>query len=399
MEMKPAWISSQQDWPDIWGAPPETLFGVFGTTWYHKLQLPGVAEFVAKWQAAYKDGPIPVPGNGSYNGYMATRELFNAIRRAESTNNIKIIHQLESLKIPARDRMQHFDAYMNANTHQMQQTIYLARRNPKPTDATDYFEIVSWSAPKDVEDPAAPDLCRLVPYEQVPVVDFVDRVEGACPAHPGQAGGGETPPLRGRSSAALVTFSSNRYLGLVPTNRVSGMNAPTFETALGERVDDMLDACTQCGKCVEVCPSVKPAGIAAASSKEIVSGVLDIVRSGEGQEASRKWAASCMLSGECIKACDYGVNPRFLLAMARLAIAKAESELARPAPPGRGEYRDLGRDVTSSRVCSSIARFWSGSVRNRLSIDPRRGAGLRVLHRLQCAQDPAYRVACPRYHG
>jgi branched-chain amino acid transport system substrate-binding protein len=170
MEMKPAWISSQQDWPDIWGAP-ETLFGVFGTTWYHKLKLPGVAEFVAKWQAAHRDGPIPVPGNVSYNGYMATRELFNAIRRAESTNNIKIIHQLESLKIPARDRMQHFDAYMNPNTHQMQQTIYLARRNPKPTDATDYFEIVNWTAPKDVEDPAAPDLCRLVPYEQVPVVD------------------------------------------------------------------------------------------------------------------------------------------------------------------------------------------------------------------------------------
>jgi branched-chain amino acid transport system substrate-binding protein len=170
MDMRPAWISSQQDWPDIWGHV-DNLFGVFGTTWYHKLKLPGVADFVTRWQAAYRDGAIPVPGNVSYNGYMATRELFNAIRRAGSTNNIKIIHQLESLKIPARDRMQHFDAYMNPNTHQMQQTIYLARRNPKPSDATDYFEIVNQSPPKDVEDPAAADLCRLVPYEQVPVVD------------------------------------------------------------------------------------------------------------------------------------------------------------------------------------------------------------------------------------
>jgi hypothetical protein len=25
--------------PDVWGAP-QTLFGVFGTTWYHKLSLP-----------------------------------------------------------------------------------------------------------------------------------------------------------------------------------------------------------------------------------------------------------------------------------------------------------------------------------------------------------------------
>jgi heterodisulfide reductase subunit D len=123
-------------------------------------------------------------------------------------------------------------------------------------------------------------------------------------------------------------------------------NDISFETALGQRVEDMLDACTRCGKCVEVCPSVKPAGIVDASSEDIISGVLDIVRGGEGPEASRKWAASCMLSGECIKACDYGVNPRFLLAMARVAIAKAESELPDRRRLGVERYRDLSRDVT-----------------------------------------------------
>jgi Fe-S oxidoreductase len=120
----------------------------------------------------------------------------------------------------------------------------------------------------------------------------------------------------------------------------------SFEAALGERVADMLDACTRCGKCVEVCPSVKPAGIADASSQDIISGVLDIVRSGDGPEASRRWAASCMLSGECIKVCNDGVNPRFLLAMARLAIAKAGSELPDRRRLGVERYRDLSRDVT-----------------------------------------------------
>jgi heterodisulfide reductase subunit D len=120
----------------------------------------------------------------------------------------------------------------------------------------------------------------------------------------------------------------------------------SFETALGQRVEDMLDACTRCGKCVEVCPSVKPAGIAAASSEDIIGGVLDIVRRGEGPEASRQWAASCMLSGECIKACDYSVNPRFLLTMARLAMAKAGSELPERRRQGVERYRDLGRDVS-----------------------------------------------------
>jgi len=53
-----------------------------------------------------------------------------------------------------------------------------------------------------------------------------------------------------------------------------------------------------------------------------------------------------MLSGECIEACDYGVNPRFLLAMARLAIAKAGSELPDRRRLGVERYRDLSRDVT-----------------------------------------------------
>ena len=171
LDGKPAWINNQQDWPDVWGAP-ESLFGVFGTNWYHKLPLPGVDAFVRRWQAAYKDGPIPVPGNVSYNGYMATRELLRAIERAGSTNNIAVIKQLENIKLSAADRMQHYDAYMDPVTHQLQQTIYLCRRNMKPTDNTDYFEVISWSEAKAVADDAAPGKCKLAAYEQVPTYEL-----------------------------------------------------------------------------------------------------------------------------------------------------------------------------------------------------------------------------------
>ena len=169
---RPAWIEPQADWPDVWGAP-QSLSGVFGTTWYHKLNLPGVADFVKRWQAAVKGDAtaVPVPGNVSYNGYVATRELFRAIERAGSTNNIRIIRALEGLKMPAADRMQHFDAYINPVTHQVNQTIYLARKNPKPADNTDHFELLSWTEPKLVEDDAAPGKCKLVPHEQVRTVD------------------------------------------------------------------------------------------------------------------------------------------------------------------------------------------------------------------------------------
>jgi len=124
------------------------------------------------------------------------------------------------------------------------------------------------------------------------------------------------------------------------------MNEVPFETVLAERVQDMLDACTRCGKCVEACPSVEPAGISDTKSEDIIGGILELVRIGNGPEASRKWAQSCMQSGECIKACDYGVNPRFLLTMARLGIAKSDNELAERRRQGVERYRDGSRGVT-----------------------------------------------------
>jgi Fe-S oxidoreductase len=123
------------------------------------------------------------------------------------------------------------------------------------------------------------------------------------------------------------------------------MSEISFETALASRVDEMLDACTRCGKCVEVCPSVAPAGLAEVGSSEIIGGILDIVRSGEGPQASRRWAASCMQSGACITACDDGVNPRFLLAMARVAMAKSANRLVERRRQGVARFREVSRDV------------------------------------------------------
>lgn len=170
LEDKAAWINNQQDWPDIWGVP-ETLFGVFGTNWYHKLPLPGVPEFVKRWQTTYPQSPIPVPGNVSYNGYMATRELLRAIEQTGSTNNIALIKALEGRKMTAVDRMQNFDAWIDPVTHQVQQTIYLARRNPKPVDNTDLFEILSDATPEQALDTASRTTCKLKPYTDIPTYE------------------------------------------------------------------------------------------------------------------------------------------------------------------------------------------------------------------------------------
>lgn len=171
MGEKPAWINNQQDWPDVYGLPLDNLFGVFGTTWYYKLDLPGVADFVKRYQAMYPDTQMRVPGNVFYNGYMATRELLSAIERAGSTNNIKVIKQLEGHKMSAKSRMQHHDAWIDAATHQVQQTIYLASANVGTKDKDDMFRIVTQSAPADVLDTGAAAACKMETYEATPTFD------------------------------------------------------------------------------------------------------------------------------------------------------------------------------------------------------------------------------------
>jgi Fe-S oxidoreductase len=99
------------------------------------------------------------------------------------------------------------------------------------------------------------------------------------------------------------------------------------------------DGCTRCGKCVEVCPITAPAGVADATPLAVISGVFDILRSGEGPQAATAWATGCALTGDCIAVCDVGVNPRFLLAMARVALARQSSELRERRKRGIDNFR------------------------------------------------------------
>src|SRR5262245_6076899 len=119
----------------------------------------------------------------------------------------------------------------------------------------------------------------------------------------------------------------------------------TFETALAARVADMADACTRCGKCVEVCPVTGP-GDVKAEPVAVISGIIDILKTGDGPEASRKWANACVLTGECIKACDYGVNPRFLLGMARVTMARRKDESSEQRRHVVEGFRKVAREVT-----------------------------------------------------
>ncbi len=122
----------------------------------------------------------------------------------------------------------------------------------------------------------------------------------------------------------------------------------TFEAALRARADAMADACTRCGKCVAVCPATEAAGLSAQERQnpvEVIGGIIDILKSGAGNDAARKWASGCLLSGECVKACDYGVNPRFLLYMARIQMSHAKADAATERRNGVEAFRKVAVEV------------------------------------------------------
>jgi len=165
------WLGNQLDWADIYGLGQEAAFEVFGTNWYHKLDLPGVADLVQRYQERWPVTRIDVPGNDFYNGYMAMSEMLKVIEETGTTNNIANIKALEGRVMSAASRYQHFDAYIDANTHHVQQTLYVGQRNENPSDETDYFEIIDQREPGTVIDEASTAECSLESYDDTPTYD------------------------------------------------------------------------------------------------------------------------------------------------------------------------------------------------------------------------------------
>lgn len=126
--------------------------------------------------------------------------------------------------------------------------------------------------------------------------------------------------------------------------------ATGFERALADRVAEILTRCTRCGRCVEVCPMAPAGGVDPGQAPTVVQCVLDTLRGGPGAPDALRWIESCSGSGRCISACPDGVNPRFMLAMARLALRRQAGE-ATCRGAGAHAFRAMGRAV---RVLSRL---------------------------------------------
>jgi len=79
----------------------------------------------------------------------------------------------------------------------------------------------------------------------------------------------------------------------------------------------IADACTRCGDCFRACPMTEPAGIGDADPSETAAGIVDLITGGDGDDAAVRWTEACSGSGYCIPACKHGINPRFMVQLAR----------------------------------------------------------------------------------
>ena len=90
-------------------------------------------------------------------------------------------------------------------------------------------------------------------------------------------------------------------------------------------------------------PRYDPA-IAQTDPVLVVGKVLELLRTGVASPEAKAWALSCSNSGRCIPACPEGVNPRKMLALARLELRRQQTasnpQAAQQA--ARDDFKALG---------------------------------------------------------
>jgi len=189
LEDKAAWINNQQDWPDIWGAP-ETLFGVFR---HQLVSLPAAAGRRRVRQALADDRirsrRFRCRAMSSYNGYVATRELLRG-DRASRLDQQPEGHQAarRSQDVGGRPHAALRRLHRSSQLTRCSRPSILARRNIKPRDKTDLFDIISWTKPEAAMDDAAPGKCKLKPDAEGTDLRAVVVMPGLVPGIQASAG-------------------------------------------------------------------------------------------------------------------------------------------------------------------------------------------------------------------
>ena len=88
----------------------------------------------------------------------------------------------------------------------------------------------------------------------------------------------------------------------------------------GER-QAILERCTACGKCVEVCPMLPFLEVRSVPTEDVARGLLAILR-GEHDRNGAIFAEACSGSARCRNVCPEQLDPYHFMRLAKLPLRK-----------------------------------------------------------------------------
>jgi heterodisulfide reductase subunit C len=135
-----------------------------------------------------------------------------------------------------------------------------------------------------------------------------------------------------------------------------GQRLKEFEEREVERI---LGACTQCGKCHEVCPMAQYSKAASSDHKAIVGGVLAVLRGAVGTPEALGWIGVCTRSGACVPACPESVDPKMMMRLARMTALGGRGQPAQLAVKEDPDYFDRVRAFAKLQLTDDELKEWT----------------------------------------
>src|SRR5215468_562461 len=121
-------------------------------------------------------------------------------------------------------------------------------------------------------------------------------------------------------------------------------------SAYAERLEALAtaaaDRCTACGKCFEVCPTAREAGLAADEASARVGELISLTRGGGiAAEPLSKWLNACDGSARCSDACPEEINVRQWVTIAKLKALEAGRPREQGQTNAANRFRHMAQAV------------------------------------------------------
>ncbi|MEW6664517.1 MAG: (Fe-S)-binding protein [Thermodesulfobacteriota bacterium] len=123
---------------------------------------------------------------------------------------------------------------------------------------------------------------------------------------------------------------------------------------------EMLETCSLCGHCLDVCPVYPLTSFHAEDPSEVQKSILDAL-SGEPSDIAAEMADACSGCDQCIDSCPLGLNPFFLKEVLKEQLVS--SGIRKPAKPLKVGDRSIDlQELLGSLQISSSQKPWLGRI-------------------------------------